>query len=199
MAELLEFPAQSTFGFASSSTVPEPLDAEELLEVQDLRAREAALDIHRSWIVEAPAGSGKTGLLIQRFLKLLAFGDVQRPGQVLAITFTRKAATELRTRVLEQLSFAAQNGPLPSSAGTYGRTTRELACEVLARDRALGWRLLETPHTLQISTIDALCAQIAASRPLLSAGIGQFAPVDDARPLFEEGSDGSLTHHSASP
>src|SRR3977135_2074660 len=96
----------------------------------DWEARRLALDVRQSWIVEAPAGSGKTGLLIQRYLKLLADESVSEPEQVLAITFTRKATTEIRDRVVAQLEDALRNRPLKSD-GDFERETRALAEAVL--------------------------------------------------------------------
>lgn len=67
----------------------------------DQKEREAALDVRRSFIVQAPAGSGKTALLVQRYLKLLQ--TVEQPEEIVAITFTKKAAAEMRSRVIDKI------------------------------------------------------------------------------------------------
>src|SRR5467141_4009076 len=67
----------------------------------DATARERALDITSSFIVQAPAGSGKTDLLVKRYIKL--FDVVEKPEEILAITFTIKAAAEMKARITQTL------------------------------------------------------------------------------------------------
>lgn len=175
MSDLLLFPEPESTVFSSAMPDQPP----------DHAARRRALDTRLSAIVEAPAGSGKTGLLLQRYLKLLAEGDVSQPEEVLAITFTRKATAELRERVLEQLHDAAVNRPLQEDASSFQRETRALAEAALRTDAQLGWHLLDQPQRLRIRTIDALCAEIARTLPLLS-GSGMNQPVESAEPLHRE-------------
>src|SRR5688500_5730053 len=94
---------------ATSAAVAQPLHTVRPVQppVADHRERTVALDPTRSFIVQSPAGSGKTGLLIQRYLVVLA--HARAPEEALAITFTRKAAAEMRARVLQGLE-AARNG-----------------------------------------------------------------------------------------
>ncbi len=163
-------------------------DADTLASSDDL-ARANALDVTRSWLVQAPAGSGKTSLLIQRFLALLA--TVDRPERIVATTFTRKAAAEMRARILEALQQAAMHGP-GAALRAHEAVTRELARAALARDHALGWRLLEQPARLRIVTIDALAASIARQAPL-SSGVGALPMfVDDARWLHRDAARAAL-------
>jgi ATP-dependent exoDNAse (exonuclease V) beta subunit len=129
----------------------------------DEAARRRALDPQRSFIVQAPAGSGKTELLIRRYLALLA--TVEEPEEIVAITFTRKAAGEMRERVLQALA------------------------EGKAQDR---WELAANPARLRIQTIDALCASLTRQMPLLSRFGAPPETVEDASELYLEAARGAL-------
>jgi len=149
----------------------------------DAEARAAALDTRASCIVEAPAGSGKTGLLVRRYLKLLGTETVDQPEEVLAITFTNKATSELRERVLEQLQQPKQ-GVLNEQVSGFEQETWELARAAMQRSTGLGWGLLDRPGRLNIRSIDSVCAEIANSLPLLSGAGGPLKPIEDAEPLY---------------
>ena len=153
----------------------------------DQRARERAIDPAQSFIVQAPAGSGKTGLLTQRYLKLLSC--VERPESIVAITFTRKAAGEMQARILHALQ-QAQAGIEPQAE--YEKLTWRLACEALLRDQTEGWCLLDNPGRLQIQTFDSFCSKLAAQMPLLSRFGATPAVTEDGRPLYLQAAEASL-------
>ncbi len=148
--------------------------------VADAGQRARALDPDHSFIVQAPAGSGKTGLITQRFLTLLA--RVNQPEEVVAITFTRKAAGEMRARILEALAAAA--GPEP--ADEHSRTTWQLARAALARDAEQGWQLLANPARLAVQTIDSLCGWLTRQLPLLASFGAQPQVTEDGEALYCE-------------
>ncbi len=148
----------------------------------DLELRRRAVDPEHSFIVQAPAGSGKTSLLTLRYLRLLS--AVESPEQVVAITFTRKAAAEMRHRMLKALKEAA--GPPPPSAAPHELEIHRHASAALARSRERGWGLEQNPARLHMQTIDGLNHWLARRLPL-AARLGLSATlVDDARPLYAE-------------
>lgn len=140
----------------------------------DADERERALDTGRSFLVQAPAGAGKTELLVRRYLRLLA--EASEPEEILAVTFTRKAAAEMQRRIASALADAGDDGP-ESSPGVAPEL-RRLVSAVRERDAARGWNLCGHPSRLRISTIDALNAALARSAPL-SAGSSALRPVAD--------------------
>jgi ATP-dependent exoDNAse (exonuclease V) beta subunit len=153
----------------------------------DQAVRETALAADRSFIVQAPAGSGKTEMLTRRFLRLLAL--VGRPEEIIAITFTRKAAGEMRDRILSALQLGAAAEP---PAAAHQRRTWELARAALKQDRALGWQLAGNPRRLRIETIDALNAWLARQLPLSSRLGTAPAVADDPEPVYRATARGIL-------
>lgn len=130
--------------------------------MSDQSIRQQALDTNQSFIVQAPAGSGKTELLTQRYLALLA--KVTQPEQVLAMTFTQKAAQEMRARVQKALH-TAEHTPAPES-DHYAYQTWTLAKAVLMQDAAQQWHLLQQPQRLNITTIDGFCHRLVSQSAL---------------------------------
>ena len=112
----------------------------------DQPARDRALKVDQSFIVQAPAGSGKTSLLVERYLHLLT--QVAQPEEILAITFTRGAAAEMKQRVLEEL-----------------RKPTPLTEIIRDRDKAQNWRLNQNPQRMKIQTIDSFATELATQIP----------------------------------
>ena len=136
----------------------------------DLEERLAAVAVERSVIVQAPAGSGKTTLLVQRILNLLTI--VERPEEILAITFTRKAAAEMLDRVVAALA-----------------EDTERSRAIRARSIARGWHLETQPGRLRIQTIDAFCVGLVQRLPI-SSGLGdRLRIVEDGEPFYREAID----------
>jgi len=144
----------------------------------DQMERVRALEPSRSVLVQAPAGSGKTDLLTRRFLRLLS--EVEEPGQVVAITFTNAAAAEMRHRILLELEKASANSIEAEDAFSM----EALAQRALERSRVLGWKLLDLPAQLRISTIDSFCRDLALQQPLLSGFGGGLEIAEQPRELY---------------
>jgi ATP-dependent helicase/nuclease subunit A len=152
----------------------DPAAASALLRA-DQEARAAAVDTTRSFLLQAPAGSGKTTVLSCRLLALLA--TVAEPEEVLAITFTRKAAAEMRARVLLALQGAA--------AGAGGREFEAPhAAAAWERNLQRGWNLLATPARLRVMTIDAFCQTLCAQLPIATRSGLRLEVAARAEPLY---------------
>ena len=149
--------------------------------VIDAQARSQAVNPHYSYLVQAPAGSGKTELLVQRILALLAI--VQAPEEILALTFTRKAAAEMRERVIKALQIAETTS---KPQEPHAQTTWQLAQAALQQSIAKNWQLTQHPAQLRIMTLDAFASGLARQLPILS-GFGQTPTTADfSEPLYQQ-------------
>ncbi len=118
-----------------------------------------ALEIDRHAVVTASAGSGKTAVLVERYMRLLLSGAM--PHEIVAITFTRKAAAEMYARIAAELE-------------------RRIAAATTARElsylKPLRERLTEAP----ISTIHSFCAQLLRRFPIEADVLPDFSELTEA-------------------
>ncbi len=157
----------------------------------DEAARAAAIAPSDSILLEAPAGSGKTSVLTRRFLRLLT--TVEDPGEILAITFTRKAAAEMRARVIRALrgEFAATDPEAPELTA--------LAAAALAHGAARGWSIATQPQSLRIQTIDAFNYWLASQLPVASHAGGVLNVTDSAGELYQRAARRTLLAADTDP
>ncbi|MBY0497391.1 MAG: UvrD-helicase domain-containing protein [Cyanobacteria bacterium] len=151
-------PDQVRFDFDAA---PEPA-----AETPDARARRLAIDPLRNVALEASAGTGKTRVLVDRYVRLLEAGVA--PRNILAITFTRKAAAEMRQRVMATLRQRHREGALTDAR----------------------WReIRDAFHEISISTIDAFCLSLLHEFPLEAGVDPGFDLADETEtPRFIESS-----------
>ncbi|MBD2857659.1 UvrD-helicase domain-containing protein [Spongiibacter sp. KMU-158] len=146
----------------------------------DQAQRDTAIDPSKSVLVRAPAGSGKTGVLLLRYLNCLM--TVQAPEQIVAITFTNKAAGEIRERVLSALRKGDSDAPADNG---FDAQLQNIVAQVKQRDAQLAWNLLDNSARLRIQTFDSFCASLTRRLPLLS-GLGAAKPLTDTEALYRE-------------
>jgi ATP-dependent exoDNAse (exonuclease V) beta subunit len=142
----------------------------------DQEARDLALDPQGSFHLEAPAGSGKTSVLLARFLTLLA--QVDAPEEILALTFTRKAAGELRARVMQLLR---AEPVLKPDASPMDRRLADLAQEVFRHFSRKQVPLQEVlaPERLPVMTFHGFCARLLPLAPQEAGVPLEFSLVEE--------------------
>jgi ATP-dependent helicase/nuclease subunit A len=126
-----------------------------------------AIDPRRNAVVHAAAGTGKTWLLVSRVIRLLLEGV--KPSSILAITFTRKAASEMRLRIGQRLLEMAQ-ATQPQLSTMLEDIGIDTSAEMSARARRLYEQLLVAPHELRATTFHAFCQELL-SRFAFEAGV----------------------------
>jgi ATP-dependent exoDNAse (exonuclease V) beta subunit len=184
-------PAEQTHESGASATADEQARAYAASAAADEHAREYATDPRRSILLQAPAGSGKTTVLTQRLLRLLA--EVDEPEEVLAITFTRKAAAEMRARVLKAL-----RGEIDTNSA-QGRKLQALASAALERGATRGWNLAQDPGRLRIQTIDSFNFRLASQLPVTAKAGGALTITDRPRELYGRAARATLVAAESDP
>ena len=109
---------------------------------------------------------------------------VENPEEVVAITFTRKAAAEMSHRAGRTSCRKLKRLDREDDLQPHQKVSRDLALAALKNNTPGGWNLLEQPSRLRIRTIDSLCSELARQLPLLSGlGGGQQIAVDARCPV----------------
>ncbi|MGD8875641.1 MAG: UvrD-helicase domain-containing protein, partial [Gammaproteobacteria bacterium] len=152
-----------------------------------------AADPARNATVHASAGTGKTWLLVTRIVRLL-LADAQ-PENILAVTFTRKAAAEMQQRVTERLRGLAGAAPdtLDAMLQQYGITPD---AAVRARAARLYEALLFNPYALRATTFHAFCQELLQRFPL-EAGVAPGFAISEATGILEQSAWDALVAQTA--
>ncbi len=137
--------------------------------------------------VEASAGTGKTKVLTDRVLRLLL--DGANPANILCLTYTKAAASEMSNRIIDRLSEWAVIDETSLIAKlenllNHPLTNQSATAKIIARARRLFTILLDTPDGIKIQTIHSFCQEILKRFPL-EAGVSPYFEVMDERETTE--------------
>ncbi|MDH5301003.1 MAG: UvrD-helicase domain-containing protein [Gammaproteobacteria bacterium] len=147
-------------------------------------------------VVKASAGVGKTYLLVTRLLRLLLAGA--QPDAILAVTFTRKAAAEMQTRLLERLLelCASDDQQLRKQLRDIGEDDSDATCQ---RARQLFEQLLRHPIKVKTTTFHAFCQDILRRFPLEADVPPGFALLDKTTLLLDSAWDAMCDQATRAP
>jgi len=129
----------------------------------------------RSVLLSASAGSGKTRVLVRRIIHLLAAGAA--PDELAAITFTEKAAAQMKDRLFDALSAAAWDGTNSAELLELGPHDAPYPLSKTPEDIVSG--LMANPDALRVSTIHAFCLSLLRQFPLEAGLPAEFSVMDD--------------------
>ena len=149
-------------------------------ELVDAAVRERIRhSLDESLLVEAAAGTGKTSELVTRIVNVLATGAAE-VGEILAVTFTEKAAGELKLRLREGLERARQAAPPDAGAAMAAARPDNVEHAIAHLEEA------------QVSTIHGFCADLLRERPVEARVDPRFEVLADDKPVFGQAFDAWL-------
>jgi len=146
---------------------------------KDIKARQESVNPKKSFLMLAGGGGGKTEQMSRRILKLMPLR--LNPESILCITFTKKAASEMRGRVIKYLKLGLIDTPPKEK---HLEETWLLAKEAMKHSDLMGWDIINNPGRLQLMTIDSFCLQLINNHPVANKYGSTILPIEDSRPLY---------------
>lgn len=149
--------------------------------------KKAVENIEGPLLVVAGPGTGKTQLLSMRVARILKTTDTS-PSQILCLTFTNKAAANMRGRLYELAG--------ADSRHVVVKTFHSFAAEIMQRYPDYFWRgagLTAAPDAVQLEIVEAILSDLPLSNPLAVKFAGQFTMVSDAKNALKLVKEAGLT------
>ena len=154
----------------------ETLSGDTVVHDDDTLRESIVSNVEQHQFLSAGAGAGKTTILVEHYLHLL--GEGYKPAQIVAVTFTEKAAAEMKQRLREECRVRAQQ-----------QTASGDAASAVSASPGVDWEsLVHELEAAPISTIHGFCARLLREHALVASLDPEFTVLDqtDAELLLEE-------------